>query len=219
MRTKTLILTAALGAAGIATSMAQVFSVNAVGYINVTIPAGKIQMVANQLIRGANTLAEVIPTAPDGTIVYSFLPNGTYDVSTYLDFLAAWDPNPAIPMGPGVGAFISNPTASPMTLTFVGDVPQNTPPGTPLTTPIPPGLSIRSSKVPQAGTLPALGYTPGDGDICYQFNPADGSYTVNTYLDFLGAWDPLDPNIAVGEAFFIFNNGVAKSWTRSFTVN
>src|SRR5947207_10303632 len=41
MRTKTLLLTAALAAAGAASAMAQnVYSVNAVGYANVSVPSG-----------------------------------------------------------------------------------------------------------------------------------------------------------------------------------
>ena len=40
MRTKTLLLTAALSAAGIASSMAQVYSVNAVGYVNTPLVTG-----------------------------------------------------------------------------------------------------------------------------------------------------------------------------------
>ena len=46
MRTKTLLLTAALAAAGVVSSMAQVYSVNSVGYVNLTLPNG-FSMIAN----------------------------------------------------------------------------------------------------------------------------------------------------------------------------
>src|SRR5258707_15596446 len=54
MRTKTLFLTAAFSAAGMATSMAQtVYSVNIVGYINLPIVHG-LSLVANQLNASPN---------------------------------------------------------------------------------------------------------------------------------------------------------------------
>ena len=46
MRTKTLILTAFVGALGIAGASAQVYSVNAVGYVNKSLPKG-FSIVAN----------------------------------------------------------------------------------------------------------------------------------------------------------------------------
>src|ERR1700730_12330845 len=53
MRTKTLVCAAALMAAGVATSMAQsnVYSLNVVGYINITFPANKYTLTANQLVQ------------------------------------------------------------------------------------------------------------------------------------------------------------------------
>ena len=57
MRTKTLLLTAALSAAGIATSMAQVYSANAVGYVNKLIPTG-FSMIANPVF-GRKLLARL----------------------------------------------------------------------------------------------------------------------------------------------------------------
>src|SRR6478672_7317898 len=47
MRTKTLLLTAALAAVGVSSSMAQVYSVNVVGYVNKSVPKG-FYMLANQ---------------------------------------------------------------------------------------------------------------------------------------------------------------------------
>src|SRR5687768_8351279 len=59
MRTKTLLLTAALAAAGLTSSMAQVFSVNAVGFVNVTVPASSFALLANPLNQPTNDLASV----------------------------------------------------------------------------------------------------------------------------------------------------------------
>src|SRR5437773_11497511 len=86
MRTKTVLLVAALSAAGVATSMAQVFSVNAVGYVNKIIPKGnKLALISNPLDAGAgnNTIGNLFKGAQDGTQVYKFTGAGfitaTYD--------------------------------------------------------------------------------------------------------------------------------------------
>jgi hypothetical protein len=76
MRTKTLLLTAALSAAGVATSMAQgaVYSVNAVGYVNTPLVAG-FNLVSNPLNNTAangNTIESLFAGVPDGTQVYKF---------------------------------------------------------------------------------------------------------------------------------------------------
>jgi hypothetical protein len=214
MRTKALILTAAVGAMSVASSMAQVYSVNAVGYVNVTVPAGKLALIANQLNAPTMTLGALIPSAPDGMQIYYYQANGTYDIATYDALFAnAWD-KPNIPLVPGGGVFASNPDAAPFVITFVGEVPQGA-----LNNQIPNGLSIRSSIVPQSGGLSStLLYPPADGDQCYQYNSATGQYIIRTYDGlFNNAWD-VEPNIAVGEAFFIQSSG-AKTWSRTFSVN
>lgn len=215
MRTKALILTAAVGAMSVASSMAQVYSVNAVGYINVTVPAGKLKMIANQLNSANMTIGALIPTAPDGMQMYQFLPSGTYDIATYDGlFNNAWD-KPNLPISPGGGLFAFNPDTSPFTITFVGEVPQ----GAALSNPFPTGLSIRSSIVPQAGGISSdLGYPAEDGDQCYQYDSVNSTYIIRTYDGlFNNAWD-VEPNISVGEAFFMFSSN-PKNWVRNFSVN
>ena len=49
MRTKTLLLTAVLGLASAATSMAQVYSANVVGYVNEPYPTGLSKTKLNEL--------------------------------------------------------------------------------------------------------------------------------------------------------------------------
>jgi len=61
MRTKTLLLTAALSAAGLLPSTAQVFSVNAVGYVNQTVPAGKQAILTNPLNGTDNKINTIMP--------------------------------------------------------------------------------------------------------------------------------------------------------------
>src|SRR6266851_4855036 len=67
MRTKTLVLTAAISAAALATSMAQVVSVNAVGYVRVTVAAGNLQLLANPLNQTNNDLNFILQLNGDGS--------------------------------------------------------------------------------------------------------------------------------------------------------
>jgi hypothetical protein len=215
MRTKTLLLTAALSAAGVATSMAQVYSVNAVGYVNTTLVPG-FNLVSNPLDNketGGNQIRALFASLPFGTQVYNF--NGTgFDISTKDDLVGDYDPatfaSAVIP--PGKGVFVRNNTAQNQTVTFVGEVPQGT-----LTTSIPAGFSIVASQVPQEGTATALGYTPAAGDQLYFWNETTQRYAISTFDPDFG-FDNALPTIAVGEAFFIRKNA-AGSWTRTFSVN
>ena len=72
MRTKTLILTAALAAAGIATSKAQtVFSVNAVGFVNVPLTPG-YNLFCNPLNATNNSIQSLITALPNGTLLLTW---------------------------------------------------------------------------------------------------------------------------------------------------
>ena len=220
MRTKTLLLIAAIGAAGAATSMAQVYSVNAVGYVNKTIPKGQFSMVANPLKAATNTVNALFQPVPAGFQVYVYTQGKGYDVGAYDDLEGAFLPasvgNAVI--NPGHGVFVRNPSASDVTITFVGEVMQGT-----LTTPLSPGLQIVGSQVPQEGTasdlgLPhttAAGMTPGDQ--VYQYQGAAGYY-VSTFDDLEDNFTPALKPLAVGEAVFV-KLAKANSWNRTFSVN
>lgn len=204
MRTKALLLTAALAAAGVAAASAQVYSVNAVGYVNVSVPKG-FSMIANPLKAASNTVGALLAAAPDATTVYKFA-NGKFGVNAkdFGDFA-----NPAETLNPGEGAFIEAPSA--FTVTFVGEVAQGS-----LSQNVPKGFSIQASQVPQSGQLDTvLKFPAADGDTVYRFNNATGKYSIHAY-DF-GSWDTA-PVPAVGESFFV--NKVADSqWKRDFSVN
>ena len=213
MRTKALLCAAVL-AAGAVSSMAQsnVYSLNVVGYINQSLvgggAAGKFQMIANQLNTTNNTIGSLMPTAPDGTVLYKF--NGTtFDIATSL---GGWD-HPEYTLNPGEGAIVNSPAN--WTNTFVGEVKQGA-----LSTPYPVGFSIRASQVPQAGTLTALGLPVTqlkDGDVASQFNTTSQAYDIYTVLG--GAWiGPLpEPTLAVGESLWL-QPSTAGTWNRTFNV-
>jgi hypothetical protein len=211
MRTKALIVAAAL-AAGLASSMAQnVYSLNVVGYINVTVPANSFALVANQLNTTNNTLAALIPTAPDGTQFFKYTTGSGWASSTFDELEPGWLPDGNATMNPGEGGFLKNNTASPITITFVGEVSQGA-----LSNPVPAGYAVRSSIVPQGGTLTELGFPGVDGDQVFKYTPGAG-YSSATFDELEPGWLPAEPTIAVGESFFS-RKGAATDWVRNFTV-
>jgi len=213
MRTKTLLLTAALAAVGVTSSMAQVYSVNLVGYINKQVPKG-FAMIANQLNNGTgNKVVDLIPNPPNNTFVYKF--DATSGGYITIDYLGGWEGDDLdMTLSPGEGVFISSPTAH--TATFVGEVQLSS------AVSIPKGFSIRSSVIPQSAPLDAMGFPAVNGDFIYQFDAASGGYRIN---DYLGGWEGDDngvaPTPAIGESFFVYHPTTAapSTWSRTFTVN
>jgi len=208
---KTLIC-AALVAAGIATSVAQnVYSLNVVGYYNITLPANQLVMIANQLNTTNNTLAGLLPNGPVGALAYKY--DGGYTAYLYDDLDMAWTPDGNATLNPGEGMFIKSPTAA--TITFVGEVLQGS-----MTNTTPLGVQVmRSSMVPQAGGVSSvLGLVGEPGDLIYKYA---GGYSAYLFDDIDMAWTPSEPSMNVGEAFFIKKaaTGTQALWVRNFTVN
>src|SRR6267154_196515 len=131
MRTKTLLLTAALAAAGAATSMAQsIYSVNAVGYVNKTVVHG-YSIVANPFVVADEGIGTLIPIGSCDHALSAFVLDdaGAFHPNTF-DPDAGWD-FPAQPMSLGGGTIINNGGAA-FTVTFVGEVKQGTPVSNPI---------------------------------------------------------------------------------------
>lgn len=234
MRTKTLLLAAALSAAGIATSMAQsnVYSLNVVGYVNVSLvnganAAGTFNLIANPLdLDGTgvnNTFNSSLGTNgwASGTTAYGFnAATGLYESSSFSAVSHTWGGNAIAIAGlqPGNGIFLKNGnagTAGPTNVTFVGNVLQGN-----LVNPINAGFQIASSMVPQAGLLTTdLGLSTsgiGDGSKAYQFNPTTQLYSSKTVSAITHTWTA-QPTLGVAEAIFL-QSTLATSWNRSFTV-
>ncbi len=212
MRTKTLLIAAVLGAAGLASASAQVSSVNAVGYVNKDLAAG-LNLIANPLSNGGNGINEVIPSAPNGATVFAW--NGAgYDSSTYVvipGVLSGWSPEINLPVGDGF--FVDSPEAT--TVTFVGEVLQ----GEATNKSVPAGLSIQGSTVPVSGTLSEHGFPAGSGDTVFSWNGA--GFDSNQYVVIPGvleAWQPADPTLGVADAVFV-DKAEGASWDRNFSIN
>lgn len=224
MRTKALLLTAALGLAGVASSMAQaVYSVNVVGYINLTMKPG-FNLVANQLKASPNNkLDSVLPAAAIESQVLKFSNNNySSDISDGANWLDANTGDPsATTVSPGEGFFFFNPGAADVTTTLVGEVTT----GNGLSVSLPAGFSLVSSIVPQEIELSAANGFPQVLEAQYlTFDAATQSYNglINDGTAWLDAntGDPASAKPAVGQGFFIFNPGsTALSWSRDFNPN
>jgi hypothetical protein len=222
MRTKSILLSAAVLAAGVASSMAaNVYSINVVGYVTLNLTNG-FNLINNPLdaVSGGagtnNTLANVFATVgelPDTTTAYQF--NGvSYNSDVYIAGLGGWLGGGTIGFNPGQGIFLQLP--SPASVTFVGSVVQG-----PTTNAIPSGFSIVGSQPPVAGLMQTtLNYQPTSGDTLYYFDPVSQSYPIS-YV-YAGVWfgpgGPGDePSLAVGQAIFLQAAG-ANSWVNNYTV-
>ncbi|HKQ36706.1 MAG TPA: hypothetical protein VJ063_01435 [Verrucomicrobiae bacterium] len=236
MRTKTLLLTAALSAAGLATSMAQVYSVNAVGYVNQSVPANGLAILAVPLNGTNNSMNTTLalPNGFDGTTAYRFDASAQNyrDPITWIEgfgWFSASDADPTI--NPGEGVWIQNLAAAALNITFVGEVPSGT-----LNNAIPGGnqLKLASSVVPKglpigdaASAATTLGFPAGDGDTLYVFSPAIQNYKdPYTYIDGFGWFSanaddsgPGGPVIAPGTGFWTQKAGAPATWTQTFSVN
>jgi hypothetical protein len=210
MRTKLILTTAAFGVASLG-ALAQVYSVNAVGYINVTVPKAGYALIVNQLnTADGNKIGTVLPSVPEDTIVFTHTQAGGFKANQFS--FGAWT-DAAAALTPGQGFFIQNTGAADFTVTLVGEVPQGA-----LTTPLAQGLNLVGSQVPQAGKLSTdLAFPAGENDVVFQWNAAGQSYKAASQYSF-GAWDPAEPTVAVAEAFFT-DKAAAGSWARTFSVN
>jgi hypothetical protein len=203
--------------------MAQaVYSQNVVGYVNTTIPANTIgngfAIIANPLQTTNSDLSSVIPPASvaAGTTIYGW-DTGLQTFATRIrgtddDDNPAWSGALSIP--PGRGFWIKNTTASPQTITFVGEVRQFA-----LTNVVATGFDMKASIVPQSGDLASvLNYPAVTGSTIYFWR--NGAYVTRirgTDDDDNPAWSgPTVP--LVGEGFWT-KEAAGFNWTRNFTVN
>jgi hypothetical protein len=235
MRTKVLICSAAL-AASLASSMAQnVYSLNVVGYVNVTLPHGQFAIVANPLDA---TLGGTVPNMNDSGNLFTNtagnLNNGSklqtfnsaindYNASiNYSAALKKWAST--FPMPPGQAALFFNNGAADTVVTFTGQVPQGTYNVASL---IKGGFTMVGSPVPIGGDVTnsttVVGLVPSNGDTLATFNSGINDFNaVTKWGAALKKWSVSATStggIAPGQGFLYFNNGAAaNNWVSNFTV-
>jgi hypothetical protein len=247
MRTKTMLLSALLGALGSVSVMAQtnVYSLNAVGYINVTITPG-FNMISCPLIETPdNTVGTVLNNANsnyNGASVYFWFPTATppqYSEDTAQEGgkfgttnADGWFFNGTNVAAPGVGFWFDSPVSN--TITFVGTVPTG-----PITNTLVPGFNLVGSVVPMSGDLisnslsaltnynvpnPSLG-TGGDNVYTYnssntpvyaEYSTASGKFAGFGYSNnWVSPGDPILP--FVGEGFW-YDAYATIQWVENYSV-
>jgi hypothetical protein len=244
MRTKTLALSALLGMLGSASLVAQtnVYSLNAVGYINVTLFPG-FNLISCPLISSPdNTIGTLFPNGGGGLPTSNQWANFSVfqwspAITNYLQDTAAakaankngytngWSSGGTIALNPGLGMWIDNPGAT-TNVTFVGTVPQN---GSPyLTNVLTSGFNMVSSAIPMSGDLYVNTNTlltgfENQNDQVYTWDPGITNYdNTDTYTTKhqwnSGAADPTTTNITEGFWYYVAGS-TSETWTENFSVN
>jgi hypothetical protein len=227
MRTKTLLASAAIIAAGVASSMAQsVYSLNIVGYVNTTIAPGNA-IYANPLNNGNNSATNVLAGITDGTIVnlwtgsgFSgyYYENGLTGTGWATDSSGSVELQPPT-LPPGRGFFMS-PGSSGVN-TFVGEV--KPAPGTSSTNVLSAGNQLIGSTLPVGGSITNAGWNfpLQDGIIVNRWNGSgyssfyyeNGLTGTGWATDSSGSVELPAPSFNVAEGFFY--NSAGGNWIQS----
>lgn len=234
MRTKTLLLSALLGALSSVSVLAQtnVYSLNAVGYINATLSPGFNIITCPLITSPDNTVGTLLNNGTgvyDGDVVYFFnAATGTYssdNASSRATFTNGWTKGGTNVLAPGVGCWFLNSASSNVTVTFVGTVPSGT-----ITNTLLAGFNLVGSVIPTSGdivTNPLTVLTNYNiGDDVYTFNPATQGFTeyvssARGNSGYKNNWNANgDPTIAnVYQGFFYLNTGATVNWVESYSVS
>ncbi|HEY1661012.1 MAG TPA: hypothetical protein VGI03_01215 [Verrucomicrobiae bacterium] len=156
-----------------------------------------LSLIVNQLDHGSNTLNEIMPVVPDGSLLYKYNNASTnWSVSIYYAAVGSWVPG-NITLNPGEGAFFQSPTN--FTLTFTG-----TPHVPVLPVTIPNGscylLGCQTNEIADYEDI--VGTTPANKTKIFQWNGSD--YSISTAAN--GVWNTgggAGPTAAVGESLWI----------------
>jgi hypothetical protein len=167
------------------------YSVNAIGYVSLSLPAG-YSLIANQLHRASgNPLSVLLPDLPVGTTVFKYnSARGAFDSHICVGG-GTWLPDASLE--PGEGAFVE--VAAPATITFAGEVRPSI-----CAASGGPGLFLMACHLPIPAPTNLSGMT--GGDTLFRFNRITQAY--DSYI-LIGRdiWLPSAPAVDVGEAFFI----------------
>ena len=181
-----------------------------VGFIRKEIPSG-YSMIANQLDSGDHRISSLWPDPMEGTAMYKWDAGIQEYVISAFEF-GSWTV-PEMSLGPGEGAIFL--TASEETLTFVGHVWQG------FQVHLPQYWSMVASPVPQSGLVTTLLEFPkGDnGNKLSRMTDTDATYTE--YQVSSGNWNPSEPAVDIGEAFWTYRSGWSQqssnnNWERIF---
>jgi hypothetical protein len=221
MRTKILLASAAALAVGVLASNAQVYSANVVGYANVVCVGNTgagtgFSLIANPFDDGnGNQLTNVVPAALFANKSQVLTWNaGTGKYNTAITKTSAgWNGNASVP--PGVGFFVINSAATPVTNTFVGSVIVNV--GSSVTNTLPAGLNLVSSAIPYAEDI----QTSTNINLLNLANKSQllswntGTQKYNTAVTRTSTgWNAAFP-VSVGQGFFVSPSQAGSNWVET----
>jgi hypothetical protein len=182
-------------------------SANVIGYASVSLPPG-FSMIANPF-DSSESVRDTFKKWPEGSSLNKFDTRLFRLVENAIGSGKWMDPNEKLLRGEG--AIFFNPTTDYKTANFVGEVVQGN-----LSVPIPSGFSLRSSLVPQAGSLAEdLRFPIADGDVVHLFDRDQQRYLLYPYAD--GKWTAGQPVLGVAEAFWIAKT-VPGNWIRNLVI-
>jgi len=224
MRTKTLLLAGAALAVSLATSQAQVYSANIVGYANVVLAGnGAFTLVANPFDDGnGNYATNLLNSALPKKSQYEIWNGATFASVQKTGSPAAWPPTASDQVPPGIGFFVQNgsvgSSAPALTNTFVGSVIVAV--GNSVTNAEPIGFSLQGSPIPYAGNITILNQNGGDANMDFG-GPLTKKSVIETWngITFASVQKTGSPAlwggtvaISVGQGFFVQNlNGPATN--------
>jgi hypothetical protein len=181
------------------------------GYVNVSLQSGRYHALANPLWHATNELSAVVSLPGTATGSRFLLWSGTAFQQPFPEWMTDhWSFSQPFPVGTGAVFYAT----ADCTITLEGEVMTGW-----LTNCYPAGYALRSSQVPQAGTLDDLGLTgalsPGDGVLLW--NVTTQRWSAFQFCGAANGWIPAVPSIAVAESFFIVSaNG--GEWVWHFSV-
>jgi len=206
MRTKTLLIAGAALALSLATSQAQVYSANIVGYANVILHGnGQYTCVANPFDDGnGNYATNILSSALPKQSQYLTWNGASFVTAQKL--AAGWPATANNQLPPGGGFFVRNGSAGSgvpdVTNTFVGSVIVAV--GASVTNSEPIGYTLQGSPIPYAGNLAIISQNGGDSVMDFG-SPLTKQSQILT-------WDP------VGQAF-VTAQKLVTGWNATASVN
>jgi hypothetical protein len=228
MRTKTMLLSALLGSLGTVAVMAQsnVYSLNVVGYVNITCNPGFNIVSCPLQASPDNTLNTLLPPAGSAYKkwqVWTYDPTLSTPYGEDVALASVWGGGGLETINPGQAVWLYNPGVSTSNITFVGTVPNG-----PITTTLHPNsFNLVSSAIPASGdviTNSLMLFSNGvkKDQVWTYNNTLSTPYTeyVATGTSLATGWPSGDPQLpTVGGGFWYLNNQSTNNyWVQSYSV-
>lgn len=228
---KTLTLLAMLSMATLARAQTNVYSLDALGYVNIPLVEG-FNLIANQLdVDGTgtnNTISNMFGTnLPIRTHVYCFDPAASsFHSAVFAQLHGVGAPTwcSDCPYSIGQGFWVEIPAGAfggagiTQRVMVAGVLMQGQLTNT--NVPAGGGWSMVSSQIPMAGGLQTkLGYTPQVGEQFFGWDPVSNSFSYAVYAKVRGTtgWFPSEPVLKVGQGFW-YNFMPGSSWSTNYSV-